>query len=98
MRFSRFCLFLCCSFILLALVFSGCVQTPAEETSPQNTFSVVLKETISPAYVDTSYNLFSVIEEEEGVEYTFTASYLDPASGESKTLSPFAELRGSLSV
>ena len=87
MRFNRFCLLLCCSFILLALVFSGCVQTPAEETSPQYTFSVVLKETISPAYVDTSYNLFSAIVEEEGVEYTFTASYLDPISGESKTLS-----------
>lgn len=86
MKHNRFCPFLYCIILSLILLFSGCNLSDREKSPSPNSLVIEFKDSISLAYVDTAYNLYSTIIVEEDVEYSFTASYLDPESGTTKNL------------
>lgn len=70
--------------LLALLVCTGCGEEG--QISNENTLSVSLADNIPKAYVDESYDLSLLVAAEENVEYTYTASYMDPATGETKEL------------
>lgn len=70
--------------LLALLVCTGCGEEG--QISNENTLSVSLADHIPKAYVDESYDLSLLVAAEENVEYTYTASYMDPATGETQEL------------
>ena len=70
--------------LLALLVCTGCGEEG--QISNENTLSVSLADNIPKAYVDESYDLSLLVAAEENVEYTYTASYMDPATGETQEL------------
>ena len=70
--------------LLALLVCAGCSQEG--QRSSGNALSVSVADNIPKAYVDAPYDLSLLVEAEENVEYTYSASYTDPETGESKEL------------
>lgn len=77
---------ICCTAILLSLALTGCNNNVNPTTPTEPAIHIAIKENIPCAFVDSSYNLSTLISEEDGVKYTYTASYVDPESGETKDL------------
>ena len=79
--------YVCAAAMLLAAVLSGCDGSLGNETTVDpNALSITLKEHIPDAYVGESYDLSNVYVEEDGVDYDFEASYVDPETGENAEL------------
>lgn len=75
---------ICCLSLAIAIVFGGCEDsTTASNESP---ISIALSDQIPTAIVGESYDLSSLITEEENTTYEYFASYVDPKSGETKDL------------
>ena len=77
--------------LILSLLFtgmlSGCGGNSPEETVPtEPAVPIEVKTSIPPAYVGTAYKVSSLVSEEKGVEYKYTATYVDPATGETEEL------------
>ncbi len=89
---NRLIALICVLSILCSVVFTGCgsqnggTVSNSESEATEPAVPIKVKEAIPAAYVDEAYDLTSLITEEEDVEYTFTASYVDPQSGETKEL------------
>lgn len=77
---------ICCAAVLLPLFLSGCSNSADTELPTEPAIPIVLKEQIPSAAVDASYDLSAIIMEEDGVKYTYAASYTDPQTGETKDL------------
>ena len=77
---------ICCAAVLLPLILSGCSNAADPELTTEPAIPIVLKEQIPSAAVDASYDLSAIIMEEDGVKYTYAASYTDPQTGEIKDL------------
>lgn len=77
---------ICCAAVLLPLILSGCGNSADTELPTEPAIPIVLKEQIPSAAVDASYDLSAIIMEEDGVKYTYDASYTDPQTGEIKNL------------
>lgn len=93
MKTKRSIAFLCALVILCSAFFTGCgtPNTPGNAVQPEQggtipESSVPVVENIPLAYVGSDYDLTSVVLVEEGVEYSFTASYVDPENGETTEL------------
>lgn len=82
---KRFLAVLCIVSILLSGVLAGCGEN-GTKTPTEPAFSIDVKSSIPSAYVDTAYKVTSLITEEDGVEYEYEATYVDPESGETKEL------------
>lgn len=78
--------------IFCSAILGGCNSNNAASTGPsipevtEPAISIDVKQDIPPAYVNEGYNLSTIINEEENVEYNFSACYMDPQSGETKEL------------
>lgn len=89
---KKFIAVICTAAIICGLLFTGCGSTKILNntgTQPQPTEPAVfisVKDPIPYAYVDDAYELTNLINAEEDVEYSFTANYVDPQSGETKEL------------
>lgn len=78
---------LCVLAIFLSAALTGCGgNSNAETTVDPDAPTVQIKKYIPEAFVGESYELSSVYVEEKGVDYSFDASYVDPASGETMEL------------
>lgn len=82
--------YICLLSVLITCIFSGCgspegcTQDPA--ATEDNPFSISIVEVIPGAFVDTAYDVSSLVTEEEGVKYTYKATYVDPENGTTKKL------------
>ena len=79
-------LLLCCIILLLPIFLFGCTQSDNPETPTEQAVHISLNEQIPNAVVDKSYDLSALVNEEEGVKYTYSACYTEPESGEGKQL------------
>ena len=79
-------LLLCCIILLLPIFLFGCTQSDNPETPTEQAVHISLNEQIPNAVVGTSYDLSALVNEEEGVKYTYSAGYTEPESGEGKQL------------
>lgn len=78
--------------LILSLVFTGLLSgcgggNNAEETVPtEPTVPIAVKSSIPAAHVGKAYKVSSLVTEEKDVEYKYTATYVDPATGETEEL------------
>lgn len=83
---NRLILLICCTSILLSLVLTGCNNHSNPTTPTEPTVSIVLKESIPNAAVGISYDLSTIVKAEDGVKYTYSATYIDPETKQNKEL------------
>ena len=75
---------ICWLLIVASLIFSGCeAKEPSQSPS---SISIHVASHIPPAAVSSAYDLTTLVTEEEGISYEYTAHYTDPDSGEQKEL------------
>ncbi len=74
-----------CVLLLLMALLCACGKESTAEPQP-NAFAIAVKEQIPQGVVGEAYKLSSVVTEEKGIEYTYTAGYTDPATGETVEL------------
>ena len=78
--------------LILSLLFTGLLAgcgggNNAEETTPtEPSVPIALKSSIPAAHVGKAYKVSSLVKEEKDVEYKYTATYVDPATGETEEL------------
>ena len=73
--------------LLLTGLLSGCGDSNVEETVPtEPAVPIEVKTSIPAAYVGTAYKISDLVNEEKDVEYKYTATYVDPATGETEEL------------
>lgn len=82
---------LICVFAIFLSLFSGCGnrEQSGEHTGDQNDAAhslITVKDPVPVAYVGDAYQLVNIIVEEDEVEYSFAASYVDPQTAERKEL------------
>ena len=79
---------LVCILSLLCTVFAGCGANGGESGAPtEPEYSlIVLKDYIPEANVGASYNLGQILVKDEDAKYSYTATYQDPESGDTKKL------------
>lgn len=77
---------ICCTVILLSLVLTGCNNNSNPTTPTEPAVSIVLKESIPNAAVGISYDLSTIVKAEDGVKYTYSATYIDPETNQSNEL------------
>ena len=82
---------LICVFAIFLSLFSGCGnrEQSGEHTGDQNDAAnslITVKDPVPVAYVGDAYQLVNIIVEEDEVEYSFAASYVDPETAERKEL------------
>ena len=70
--------------LLMAMLLSGCGNSKDASSSKQ--IPITLTQHIPEAYTDDAYDLSALIVKEDGIDYEFSASYVDPESGETKEL------------
>lgn len=73
-------------FLIISLIFGACAPAAKTIKATSNSLDISILETIPEAFVGKRYNLATVVSEAEHVEYSYSASYIDPISGESKQL------------
>ncbi len=73
-----------CVLAVLLSVFSGCGDSQGKV--PENAKKVQVLNKIAAAEVGEKYNLSKIIIEQKNVEYSASASYVDPASGKTVAL------------
>lgn len=88
--YRRVVVLLCVMTLLFTGFFSGCggannIDQPLP-SSGQNSLKIHVNEEIPGAYVNTAYDVTSLITEEDGVKYTYKATYVDPENGTTKKL------------
>ena len=81
---TRILVGLCCVALSVSMFLNGCAEVAKAPTSSDLVIS--LQEQIPTASVGKSYDLTRLIVDEEGVTYDYSASYIDPDSGETKKL------------
>lgn len=69
--------------LLLVLALSAC---GGKEQAKQPTIPIVVADTVPNADVGVAYDLSDVVTQEADVEYSYTASYTDPETGETVEL------------
>lgn len=73
--------------LLVTGLLSGCGSNNVEETTPtEPAVPIEVKTSIPAAYVGTAYKVSGLVNEEKDVEYKYTATYIDPATGETEEL------------
>ena len=73
--------------LLLTGLLSGCGDSNVKETVPtEPAVPIEVKTSIPAAYVGTAYKISDLVNEEKDVEYKYTATYVDPATGETEEL------------
>lgn len=78
--------------LILSLLFTGLLAgcgggNNAEETTPtEPAVPIAVKSSIPAAHVGKAYKVSSLVTEEKDVEYKYTATYVDPATGETEEL------------
>ncbi len=73
--------------LLVTSVLAGCGGNHADETTPtEPAVPIEVKQSIPAAYVGTAYKVSSLVTEEDGVEYKYNATYVDPTTGETEEL------------
>lgn len=75
-----------CAAILLSLVLTGCNNGSNPVTPTEPAVSIVLNESIPSATVGISYDLSTIVKAEDGVKYTYFATYIDPETKQNKEL------------
>lgn len=83
---NRLISLICCAAILLSLVLTGCNNNSNPTTPTEPAVSIVLKESIPSATVGISYDLSTIVKAEDGVKYTYSATYIDPETKQNKEL------------
>ena len=71
--------------LLLCFIFCGC-QKEQKSSTDQSPLTISVSEQIAYAHVGEPYDLFNIIQEEDGVTYDYIATYIDPTTGEKQTL------------
>lgn len=78
--------------LILSLLFTGVLAgcgggNNVEETTPtEPAVPIAVKSSIPAAHVGKAYKVSSLVREEKDVEYKYTATYVDPATGETEEL------------
>lgn len=84
MKIREYISLLCCICLLISF-FSGC-GIDENNTPTQPAVTIERNENIPAASVGVAYDLASLIVEEDGVEYSYAASYTDSESGKTQEL------------
>lgn len=74
---------LLCGILLLVLVLSAC---GGKDQKNQSAVPIALCDTIPRADVGVAYDLSAVVIQQEQIEYSYTASYTDPETGNTEEL------------
>lgn len=77
---------LCCVTLSAMIFLNGCGKVSETPNTSHPELTIAVQEQIPTAFVGKPYKLASLITEEEGIAYEYSASYIDPKSGETKKL------------
>ena len=83
---KRLFLLICFTAILLTLVLSGCNDNSNHTSPTKPAVSIVLTESIPSATIGASYDLSAIVNTEDDVKYTYSATYVDPETKQNKEL------------